>query len=149
MLSIIIVWSYTGFVRIVKIDYFLGKLMRMKIRFIIIWISAVLAAAGMVALAGPTVPPSVAAEMVEIKISIKDHVFVPSEIRTRANTKIKLIVTNEDASVEEFESHSLNREKIIRPGRTATIMLPPLKPGTYEFFGEFHPETARGKIIVE
>ena len=70
-------------------------------------------------------------------------------MRVQAHTKTKLIVTNQDAAAEEFESPSLNREKMIRPGQSVTILLPPLKPGRYEFFGEFHPETARGAVIAE
>ena len=85
----------------------------------------------------------------EIRIVIKDHKFSPSEVRVKANTKIKLLVSNEDPTAEEFESFSLNREKMIRPGQTVTIFLPPLKPGSYDFFGEFHPDTAKGKIVVE
>jgi plastocyanin len=85
----------------------------------------------------------------EIHLVIKDHQFSPAEIKIKAQTKTKLVITNQDNSAEEFESFSLNREKIIRPGQTATIFLPPLKPGTYDFFGEFHPDTAKGKIIVE
>lgn len=91
----------------------------------------------------------VAGEQEEIKITIKDHRFVPSEIRVQAQTKIRLRITNEDPSAEEFESFSLNREKIIRPGQTIVVFLPPLDPGRYDFFGEFHPDTAQGVIIVE
>lgn len=85
----------------------------------------------------------------EIRIVIKDHKFSPSEVRVKANTKIKLLVSNEDPTAEEFESFSLNREKVIRPGQSVTIFLPPLKPGSYDFFGEFHPESAKGRIIAE
>jgi hypothetical protein len=85
----------------------------------------------------------------EIRIVIKDHRFLPSEVKVKANTKIKLLVSNEDPTAEEFESFSLNREKIIRPRQTVTIFLPPLKPGTYDFFGEFNPATAKGSIIAE
>ncbi|MBI3607453.1 MAG: cupredoxin domain-containing protein [Nitrospirae bacterium] len=85
----------------------------------------------------------------ERRLTIKDHAFSPQEITVKANTKIKLVVTNEDPAAEEFDSPSLNREKLIRPGQSATILLPPLKPGRYEFFGEFHPETARGAVIAE
>lgn len=85
----------------------------------------------------------------EIRIVIKDHQFSPSDVKVKANTKIKLIVSNEDATAEEFESFSLNREKIVRPGQSATIFLPPLKPGRYDFFGEFHPDTAKGQVIAE
>ena len=85
----------------------------------------------------------------EIHITIKDHQFSPSEVKVKANTKIKLLVSNEDKTAEEFESFSLNREKVIRPGQTGTIFLPPLKPGEYDFFGEFNPNTAKGKIVAE
>ena len=85
----------------------------------------------------------------EVHITIKDHQFSPSEVKVKANTKIKLLVSNEDKTAEEFESFSLNREKVIRPGQTATIFLPPLKPGEYDFFGEFNPNTAKGKIVAE
>ena len=85
----------------------------------------------------------------EIQVVIKDHHFSPSEVKIKAQTKTKLLITNQDSSAEEFESFSLNREKMIRPGQTVTIFLPPLKPGTYDFFGEFHPDTAKGKIVVE
>ena len=73
----------------------------------------------------------------------------PSELQIPAGEKIRLVVDNQDPTPEEFESHSLNREKIIPGNSKATIFVGPLKPGTYEFFGEFHQETAQGKIIVK
>jgi hypothetical protein len=85
----------------------------------------------------------------EVRIVIKDHRFSPSEVKVKANTKIKLLVSNEDPTAEEFESFSLNREKIIRPRQTGIIFLPPLKPGVYDFFGEFNPNTAKGRIVAE
>jgi plastocyanin len=85
----------------------------------------------------------------EIRVVIKDHQFSPSEVRVKANTKLKLIVSNEDATAEEFESFSLNREKVVRAGQSITIFLPPLRPGSYDFFGDFHPDTAKGKVIAE
>ena len=93
------------------------------------------------------VQPALAVE--EVRIVIKDHMFSPSEVKVPSGTKIHLIVVNEDLTPEEFESDSLNREKVIRGGQTATIKLPKLKPGRYEFYGEFHPKTAQGVIIAE
>ena len=84
-----------------------------------------------------------------IRIVIKDHRFTPSEVKVKANTKAILIVTNEDQTAEEFESSSLNREKVVRPGQSITVTLPALKPGSYDFYGDFHPDTAQGKIIAE
>lgn len=84
-----------------------------------------------------------------VPLVIKDHRFVPAEVRVPANTKIKLIVENQDATAEEFESHDLNREKVIAPKSKATIFIGPLKPGTYKFYGEFNPATAQGAVIAE
>lgn len=81
-------------------------------------------------------------------IVIKDHTFSPSEITIPANTPAKLIVKNEDAGPEEFESHELKREKIIKGNSEAIIKLGPLAAGEYPFMGEFHQGTAKGKIIV-
>jgi len=83
------------------------------------------------------------------EILIKDHLFYPDELVIPANTKVKLLVKNQDATPEEFESYELNREKVI-PGNTqAIIFVGPLPPGIYQFFGEFFPKTAQGKIIVK
>jgi len=85
----------------------------------------------------------------EVALIIRDHRFDPEEIRVPAGQKIKLVVHNQDTSPEEFESHELNREKLIAPGTKANIFVGPLKPGRYPFFGEFHEKSARGAIIAE
>jgi plastocyanin len=85
----------------------------------------------------------------EFTLVIKDHHFVPSELRIPAGQKVKLIVENQDATPEEFESHELNREKIIAPKSKASIFIGPLKAGKYPFFGEFNQATARGLVIAE
>lgn len=82
-------------------------------------------------------------------LSVKDGYFKPERIEIPANQKIRLIVKNEGAGPEEFESSKLNREKIILPGKSTNIFIGPLTPGTYEFFGEFHPKTARGQIVAK
>lgn len=92
---------------------------------------------------------SLGAARPEIKLEIRDHLFLPSELVVPANTKIKLIVYNRDPTPEEFESYELNREKVIMGGQKAIIFIGPLKPGEYPFFGEFNPKTAQGKIIAE
>jgi plastocyanin len=85
----------------------------------------------------------------ELAVTIKDHRFNPSEVRAKAGESINLKVTNADPTPEEFESGALNREQLIRPGRTVTVRLPALKPGSYDFYGEFNPKTATGRLIVE
>ena len=85
----------------------------------------------------------------EFTLTIKDHRFEPAELTVPAGQKVKIKVINADPTPEEFESHELNREKVIPGGATATIFVGPLKPGTYPFFGEFNPKTAQGKLIAK
>ena len=85
----------------------------------------------------------------EVTLTIKNHLFTPDEIKVPANQRIKLSVHNQDSTPEEFESHSLNREKLITAGAKAVIYIGPLKPGRYEFFGEFNPATAKGVVVAE
>ena len=85
----------------------------------------------------------------EFTITIKDHKFSPSEIRVPAGQKVKLIVENQDSTPEEFESHELNREKVIAPRSKDAIWIGPLKAGKYPFMGEFNQATAKGVVIAE
>ena len=82
-------------------------------------------------------------------LMIKDHKFQPTEIEIPAGQKIALTVKNNDPTPEEFESTDLNREKLVTPGQTITVFLGPLTPGEYKFFGDFHQDTAQGKVIAE
>ena len=85
----------------------------------------------------------------EITLVIKDHKFSPAEVRIPAGKKVKLIIDNQDATPEEFESHELNREKIIPAKSKGVVYIGPLKAGKYPFFGEFNQATARGVVIAE
>jgi plastocyanin len=85
----------------------------------------------------------------EVALAIRNNRFEPAEIRVPAGQKVRLVVRNLDAAAEEFESHELNREKVIAAGASATIYIGPLSPGRYPFYGEFHESTARGAVIAE
>jgi plastocyanin len=92
---------------------------------------------------------SAQAQEAEAQLVIRDHRFEPAEIKVPAGKKVKLVIENQDATAEEFESHELNREKVVPPKGKVTVFVGPLKPGRYPFFGEFHKETAKGVLIVE
>lgn len=81
-------------------------------------------------------------------IQLKDHLFYPSKIKIPAGQKVKLVIHNLDETPEEFDSFSLNREKVLFPKQKSFIFIGPLKPGEYDFFGEYNPNTAQGKVIV-
>ena len=85
----------------------------------------------------------------EALLVIKNHRFEPTELKVPAGQRIKLTVHNQDATPEEFESHKLNREKVIVPGSKAVLFIGPLKPGSYPFWGEYHEATAKGVVIAE
>ncbi|MES2191591.1 MAG: cupredoxin domain-containing protein [Pseudomonadota bacterium] len=85
----------------------------------------------------------------EVLLTIKNHRFEPSELKVPAGQRVKLVVHNQDSTAEEFESHDLNREKIVPPGTKATVFIGPLKPGRYSFVGEYNEATAKGVVIAE
>ena len=84
----------------------------------------------------------------EFTLTIKDHRFVPAELTIPANIKVKLVVVNQDATPEEFESHELNREKVVTGNASINVYVGPLKAGRYPFFGDFHQDTAQGVLVV-
>jgi plastocyanin len=92
--------------------------------------------------------PAFAADA-EALLVIKNHRFEPAELKVPAGQRIKLVVHNQDGTPEEFESHALNREKLVPAGAKATLFIGPLKPGRYAFFGEFNQATAKGVVIAD
>ena len=97
----------------------------------------------------PATGAGVAAQEPAYMLVIKDHQFQPTEIEVPAGQKLALLVKNNDTTPEEFESTELRREKVVAGGEQITVYIGPLKPGTYEFFGDFNPKTARGHIIAK
>ncbi len=88
------------------------------------------------------------AETLVVELVLKDHLFAPTQLLLPAGKKVKLLIHNQDDSPEEFESFSLNREKVILGEATGVVFLGPLEPGEHSFMGEYNPDTARGLIKV-
>ena len=86
---------------------------------------------------------------VEASLVIREHRFEPAELAVPAGKKIKLRIENKDATPEEFESHELNREKVIPSNSATTIYVGPLEVGRYPFFGEFNAKTAQGVLVAQ
>ncbi len=80
---------------------------------------------------------------------IREHRFQTSELTVPSGKKIRLLIENQDAAPEEFESHALNREKVIAGHGSATLYIGPLDPGRYTYIGEFNEETAHGVIVAQ
>jgi plastocyanin len=85
----------------------------------------------------------------EVPVMIENNRFSPDEIRVRAGAPFVLVVTNKDATAEEFESKELRIEKVVPAGKTLKIRVRALQPGTYPFVGDYHATTAKGRIVAE
>jgi heme/copper-type cytochrome/quinol oxidase subunit 2 len=84
-----------------------------------------------------------------VVLTLTSHKFIPSEFTVPANQKFQIKLTNHDDTPAELESHDLKVEKIVVPGGTITVTAGPLKPGTYEFFDDYHPDDAKGTVTVK
>lgn len=109
------------------------------------WCVAMLA----LALSAFAYSPAQAQQMPSFQLTIKAGRFEPSTLEVPANTRFKLVIKNEGPGPEEFESSELRKEKVLAPGATSFLIFQPLKPGSYKFFGEFHPQTAQGQLIAK
>ncbi len=91
-------------------------------------------------------PALLAAE--PVTLTLKDNQFTPREARVPAGERFRIEVQNLDATPAEFESAELRVEKIIVPGGKISVMAGPLKPGTYKFFDDYHPQSATGTLTA-
>lgn len=90
-----------------------------------------------------------AEDLPTFQLIVKNGHFYPETVEAPAGKKFKIVVKNDGTSPEEFESIELRKETVLAPGVTRAVVLAPMKPGTYKFFGDFHPDTAKGQIVVK
>ena len=96
----------------------------------------------------PVSPVARAEEMPTFRLTIRQVHFIPEAMEVPAGRKFRLLLKNEGPGPEEFESAELRKEKVLAEGAESFLIFQPLAPGSYPFFGEFHPSTARGRIIA-
>jgi plastocyanin len=104
--------------------------------------------AGTLALAGAGLAAA-ADKPDEIALTIEKNRFSPEEVKVKAGTPFVLVITNKDGAPEEFESKALRLEKVIPAGKTVKVSVRALKAGAYDFVGEYHEKTAKGRIVAE
>ncbi len=85
----------------------------------------------------------------EMSLTIEQHRFTPEEIRIKSGQPFDLVITNKDPAAEEFESQDLRIERVVPAGKTVRLRIPAVKTGTYDFVGEYHSKTAKGRIVAE
>lgn len=87
-------------------------------------------------------------DMPTYRLRLKEGRFLPDTVEVAANTRFRLEVSNEGPGASEFESLELKKELVLAPGVTRSLVFFPLKPGTYRFFDDFHPQTGQGRIVA-
>lgn len=93
--------------------------------------------------------PALAAELLTYTVVAKDGRLIPNTLNVPAGARFKIVVRNEGRDAIEFESLQLRKEKVLAPGSESFVVIAPLRPGEYDFFDEFHPDTGRCRIIVK
>lgn len=81
-------------------------------------------------------------------VGAKDGRLTPATLAVPAGVRFKIVIRNEGREPVEFESLQLRKEKVLAPGARSFVVIAPLKPGEYDFFDEFHPDTAKGRIVA-
>src|SRR5690348_13820425 len=73
----------------------------------------------------------------------------PAMIEVPADTRFKIEIENEGIDPVEFESTELHVEKVLAAGAKSYVVISGLKPGTYTFFDDFHPDTGKVHVVVK
>ena len=82
-----------------------------------------------------------------VHLTLDQHRFHPDQATVTAGERFRIEVTNNDPTPSEFGARAARREDL-PPGSKVTVSAGPLRPGRYQFFDEYHPETATGTIIA-
>ena len=93
--------------------------------------------------------PARAVELPTFAITLDGGKIEPMRVEVPANTKVKLTLRNTGRGAVEFEGRDVRVEKVLAPGAESFVVLPPLKPGTYRFFDEFHPDAKDMLVVVK
>jgi hypothetical protein len=90
--------------------------------------------------------PALAAD--PVTLILQNNRFTPNAVTVPAGERLRIEIKNQDGTPAEFESSDLRVEKFIAAGGHITVMVGPLKPGTYKFFDDYHPDTAFGTLTA-
>ncbi len=111
-------------------------------KYLIVVFNLMLFAAGGLVVAAP-------AEDTVVELRFENRRFTPQAITVPANRPFKIKIVNASKEAMEFESFKLNREKVVGAGETVTITVPSLKPGSYDFYDDFHQDVPQGTIVAK
>jgi hypothetical protein len=84
-----------------------------------------------------------------ITLTLRDHKFSPNPLEVPAGVRQLILIDNQDSTSEEFESESMHREKVLHAKAVTRLFVGPLKPGRYDYFGDFHEGQAKGVVVAK
>lgn len=89
------------------------------------------------------------ADLPTYTLMAKDGQLQPATLAVPAGVRFKIVIRNEGREPIEFKSLQLRKEKVLAPGAQSFVVIAPLKPGEYDYFDEFHPDTSKGRIVAK
>jgi hypothetical protein len=84
-----------------------------------------------------------------INLRFENHRFQPQSLTVPLGRPLIISVINASRETIEFESFKLNRERVVGAGETINVPLPPLRPGRYDFYDDFHQDVPEGSIVAK
>ena len=90
-----------------------------------------------------------AEELLVLQLVARDGKFEPPKLEVPAGKRFKIEISNEGKGPMEFESRDLKQEKVLAAGAKSSVVINPLKPGTYTFFDEYHMDAPKGQIVAK
>jgi hypothetical protein len=111
-------------------------------KYLIVVLNLMLLAAGGLAIAAP-------ADETVMELRFENRKFIPQTLNVPANRTFKIRIVNASKEAIEFESFKTNREKVVGPGETVVVPMPALKPGSYDFYDDFHRDVPEGTIVAK
>jgi Cupredoxin-like domain len=90
-----------------------------------------------------------AEELTVVKLVARDGTFEPLKLEVPAGKRFKIEISNEGKGPMEFESRDLKQEKVLAAGAKSSVVINGLKPGSYIFFDDYHPDAPKGQIVAK
>ena len=89
-----------------------------------------------------------AEELTVFKLIARDGSFEPRKLEVPAGKRFKIEISNEGKGPMEFESRDLKQEKVLAAGAKSSVVINGLKPGSYVFFDDYHPDAPKSEIVA-
>src|SRR5687767_1262488 len=83
-----------------------------------------------------------AADTVTYEMTLKGQAFTPAELKVPAGAAFIIKLRNENDAPAEFESKEMKFEKIVAGHSTILARVQALPGGEFEFYDEYHEDTA-------